>query len=161
MNAPQRKQNRLRGYDYSRAGAYFVTVCTQDKCCTLCNVVGDGFPVPKRFGEIVEAYIARIGEKYPGVHVDNYVVMPNHIHLLLRFAGGTGDPSPTLGEVMGWFKYAVTREVNRGMGTEGTRVFQRSYHDHVIRDERDYLRIWEYIDGNPSKWVDDCYYIPD
>ena len=157
MNAAQRKQNRLRGY-YSRAGAYFVTVCTQDRRCTLCDIVGDGFPVPKAPGRIAEAYIKQIGGKYPGVAVDKYVVMPNHIHLLLRFTGGTGNPSPTLGAVLGWFKYSVTREVNRRTGTAGQRVFQRSYHDHVVRDEKDYLRIWEYIDGNPYKWADDCYY---
>ena len=84
--------------------------------------------------------------------------MPNHIHLLLSFAGGTGDPSPTLGDVVAWLKYTATKEINRETGTSGQRIFQRSFHDHVVRSEEDYRKIWEYIGDNPRRWTEDRYY---
>jgi REP element-mobilizing transposase RayT len=85
--------------------------------------------------------------------VDKYVVMPDHIHLLLRIDTdlGTGNPSPTLGNIIGWYKYQVTREINEQFGQQGERVFQRSYYDHVIRNQRDYDEIWQYIENNPRK----------
>lgn len=91
--------------------------------------------------------------KYPGVYVDNYVIMPDHIHMLLRIDCGTGNPSPTLGNVIGWYKYQVTKEYNRCANAECTRLFQRSYYDHVIRNQRDYDEIWAYIENNPRKWM--------
>ena len=127
----------------------------------LCDIVGDGFPVPKEPGKIAEETIKKIADKFPIVRVDKYVVMPNHIHLLLCIVreGGTGNPSPTLGKIIGWYKYDVTKKVNAAMDTPGKRFFQRSYHDHVIRGEKDYLKIWEYIENNPTKWAEDCFYI--
>lgn len=161
MELPRRKRNRLKNYDYSSHGAYFVTICTEERKKTLCDIVGDGFPVPKRAGQISETYIGIIENKYPQVQVRHYVVMPNHIHLLLFIdhANGTGDPSPTLGSIIGWYKYSVTKQVNAELDTPGNRMFQRSYHDHIIRNEQDYLKIWNYIEGNPLKWSEDCFYV--
>lgn len=159
---PERKRNRLKNFDYSSNGAYFVTICTEDRRKMLCEIVGDGLPVPKPPGIIAERLIREIPKKYPSVCVDHYVVMPNHIHMLLRLTehGGTGNPSPTLGNIVGWYKYQVTKQINEKTGTEGNSVFQRSYHDHVIRGERDYQRIWNYIDGNTLRWKEDCFYCP-
>ena len=163
MELPKRKPNRLRNYDYSRPGMYFVTVCTCGKEKTLGEVVGDGSPVPKlsAAGRLTEQAMGGITQRFPAVQVDNYVIMPNHLHMILLFErpSGTGDPSPTLGEVMGWFKYQVTKAVNQSRNTPGAKVFQRSYYDHVIRNEADYLRVWQYIVENPRKWADDEYYI--
>lgn len=105
----------------------------------------------------------QIPAKYPNVSVDHYVIMPNHIHLLLSFrqVQGTGNPSPTLGNVIGWLKYQATKETNLAAGTVGQKIFQRSYHDHIIRNEKDYQRIWTYIDGNPARWKEDCFYMDD
>ncbi len=160
MKVHTRKRNRLPYYDYSANGGYFITICNDKRKNTLCSIVGDGFPVPKRAGQVAEVYIQRIPVKYSGVFVDKYVVMPNHIHLLIRIdnIGGTGNPSPTLGNVIGWYKYQVTREINAAYRTVGCRFFQRSFHDHVIRGEADYRKIWEYIDTNPMKWKLDCFY---
>lgn len=161
MELPKRKPNRLRTFDYSSQGAYFVTICTEERRCVLCDIVGDGLPVPKESGIIAEQWILAIPEKYSDVSVDQYVVMPNHIHILLRITGngGTGNPSPTLGNIIGWYKYQVTKQANERQGTESKRFFQRSFHDHVIRDEKDYQKIWNYIQGNPLKWTKDCFYI--
>ena len=97
MTLPAGKRNRLVNYDYSSNGAYFVTICTEGKRKTMCDIAGDGVPVPKEPGRIAERCIMEIPGKYPTVTVAAYTVMPNHIHLLLLFdaLGGTGDPSPT------------------------------------------------------------------
>ena len=155
MELSKRKPNRLCEYDYSTNGAYFVTICTQNRKKILSNIVGDGSPVPKPIGTIAEMYIRKIPEKYPSVTVDKFVIMPDHIHLLLRFNWnlGTGNPSPTLGNVIGWYKYQVTKQANTQLDNSGERLFQRSYYDHVIRNQQDYNEIWEYIENNPRKWV--------
>lgn len=139
--------------------------------------VGDGFPVPKYEvvphlkpgGYIVQKYLDCLHEKYPAAYVDDYVIMPDHVHILLGIRNpdgtgnpngrgnpnGTGNPSPTmLGNVIGWFKYQTTKEINAILGTTGTRIWQRSYYDHVIRGDEDYWNIRKYIEENPSRWVE-------
>ncbi len=153
MDNPKRKQNRLCDYDYSQNGAYFITICTQNRKKILSDIVGDGFPVPKPIGMIAEEYIRQIPEKYPAVSVDRHVIMPDHIHMLLRIDCGTGNPSPTLGTVIGWYKKQATKQINLFANTKGEKVFQRSYYDHVIRSQQDYDEIWQYIENNPRKWV--------
>ncbi len=176
MDVPQRKTNRLTDFDYNTPGAYFITICTQDRKHILSEIVGDGFPILKCAGRIAEHFIQKIPEKYPNVTVDKYVIMPDHIHLLMQIQivgeafrlpekrdggtvpyernEGTGNPSPTVGNVIGWFKYQITKHVNSLLGTVGDRLFQRSYYDHVIRNQLDYDEIWEYIEGNPVKWLE-------
>lgn len=151
MELPKRKINRLADYDYNQNGAYFITICTQDRKPILSQIVGDGSPVPKTAGLIAEKTIMQITEKYPSVSVEKHVIMPDHIHILLRIDNGTGNPSPTLGNIIGWYKYQVTKEVNRQNYTAGEKLFQRSYYDHVIRNQQDYNAVWEYIEQNPRK----------
>lgn len=153
MDIPNRKQNRIPEYDYSTNGAYFITICTQDRKEILSQIVGDGSPVPQPIGLLADEYIRKIPGKYPTVSVDRYVIMPDHIHMLLRFDLGTGDPSPTLGNVIGWYKYQVTKQTNLQRNTPNVKLFQRSYYDHVIRNQQDYDEVWEYIENNPRKWV--------
>ena len=156
MELKQRKQNRIPDYDYSQNGAYFITICTKDRQQILSKIVGDGFPVPTPTGQIAEEYLHKIPVKYPFVSVDRYVIMPDHIHILLRIdtaQDGTGTPSPTLGNMIGWYKYQVTKEVNSRTNTTGQKLFQRSYYDHVIRNQQDYDEIWQYIENNPRKWI--------
>lgn len=156
MEWKQRKPNRIPQYDYSQNGAYFITICTKDRQPILSSIVGDGFPVPTPTGQMAEEYIRKIPEKYPPVSVDRYVIMPDHIHILLRIdtaQDGTGNPSPTLGNIIGWYKYQVTKEVNSRANTTGQKLFQRSYYDHVIRNQQDYDEIWQYIENNPRKWI--------
>lgn len=154
MELPKRKPNRIADYDYGLNGAYFVTVCTKDRAQTLSKIVGDGFPVPTALGKIAQSLIEELPRKYPGVSVDNYVIMPDHIHLLLMIdKSGTGDPSPTLGSVIGWYKYQTTKRWNLQWGTPSEAIFQRSYYDHVIRNRQDYDETWNYIEANPCNWV--------
>ncbi len=155
---PKRKPNRLRDYDYSTPGAYFITICSKDRKQLLGKIVGDdAHIVPKNdlsnYGLICDKYINSINVKYENVTVDKYVIMPNHIHLIIFLNGTMWASSPTnnIESIIRSFKTMVTKEI-------GISIWQRSYHDHVIRDENDYKKIWEYIDNNVTQWQMDCFY---
>ena len=108
---------------------------------------------------IAEKWIRCINQKYSTVLPKYYVIMPNHIHLLIHIIGdGRGDPSPTISDVVGWLKYHITRDINLSNCSNTEKHFQRSYYDHIIRDKRDYEKIVTYIRENPLKWVNDCFY---
>ena len=102
----------------------------------------------------IENSIKYINENCKGVAIDKYVIMPNHIHLIvsLNQTGGHGDPPLQIPDVIGKIKSFTTHKF-------GKTLFQRSFHDHIIRDENDYLKIWNYIDTNPQKWKEDCFYV--
>ena len=149
---PIRKRNRLEAYDYTQNGAYFVTICTLYKRCIF-GYVRDGAEepvmIPNETGLAVEGIIKKIPLHYPTVELARYCVMPNHVHLLLRFTADRGNPS--LPTVINQFKGAVTK-------TLGTPVWQKSYYDRVIRNMEDYRQIGEYIEHNPAKWkMDECF----
>ncbi len=155
-NLPKRKPTRLKGYDYSSPGAYFVTICTKDKKPLLSKIVGDGvLDVPQNiltpYGQIAEKYIHQLNAFFNHVSVDNYVIMPNHIHLLLLITDENGTsraPSPT-NSVLAKFISTFKRFSNKEFGEN---IWQRSFHDHIIRGKEDYQKIWEYIDANALKW---------
>ena len=159
MDLPERKQNRLQNYDYSGSGAYFITICTQNREQILCDIVGANIVRPQdisltKYGEIVKSAIESIPEYYPAVSVDKYVIMPNHVHLLLQIhseVNGRTLFAPTIYRVIKQTKGVITKRI-------GFSIWQKSFHDHVIRDEQDYLKIWNYIDENPAKWQEDKYY---
>ena len=170
MEQPKRKQNRLKEYDYSTAGAYFVKICTHERRNILCeivppeiSVVGAGVldrPLVKlsTHGVVAEKTIRQMNAFYEHISVDTFVIMPNHIHLLLRISdnGRSGTPAPTKGnDAIARFVSTLKRFCNKEYGEN---IWQRSYHDHVIRDERDYREVWDYIEDNPRKWAEDCYY---
>ena len=162
MDLPIRKNTRLKDYDYSNNGYYFITICTHNKKCILGNIVGDGLPLPQLTanGKIVNEFILKVNIKYPCVKIDKYVIMPNHIHIMFQIENdGRGNPSPTIPNVVGWLKYNITKQINKVNNKPETKVFQRSFHDHIIRSKADYLKIWNYIDTNPQKWNDDCFYV--
>ena len=151
MHKPSRKHLRLPGYDYSRNGAYFITICTAGRKPLLSRVVpGDGATVPAtialtNIGQIAERHALRI----PGLQ--NYVIMPNHIHLLLLLDDASNPDRRDISSLIRSFKTLVTKSV-------GKPLWQTSFHDHIIRDEQDYLNCWNYIDLNPDKWALDRYY---
>ena len=159
MELPKRKPNRLPNFDYSTPGAYFVTICAKDKKCIFWDNVGASIARPQapqlsKYGKIADQTIQEIPIHYPAITVDHYVVMPNHIHLLLQInTGADGRPmvAPTISVVIQQFKGAVTKQI-------GQSIWQKLFHDHVIRGQSDYLKIWEYIENNPAKWEEDCFY---
>ena len=159
---PKRKDPRLKGFDYGKTGAYFLTICTQNRKNILSKIVGEGSPLPRLspYGEIVERWIQKIPEKYPEASVDCYVIMPNHIHILLSIIkdDGRGDPSPTANTVVGWLKYQATKEINQLRDSSSDKIFQRSFFDHIVRNRDDYCEIYKYIFENPARWYYDKLY---
>jgi len=167
-NIHHRRSIRLKGYDYSQAGAYFVTICTQDKECLFGDIV-DGEIRLNDAGRMVRDIWHKITEHFPHADIDEFVVMPNHFHgigVINSDGKGMACHAPTqrqfakpiagsLSAIVGSFKSAVTRQINQIRNTPGYPVWQRNYYEHVIRDEEEINRIREYIIGNPAKWSDD------
>ena len=158
MELPKRKRNRLIYYDYSKAGAYFITVCTEGRRCVLAYPVGAITDRPQTefaltsYGVAVDRAIKQI--PYNNVRVDEYVIMPNHVHLLivlLPTENGRSMIAPTINNIVRHIKAYVSREI-------GHTVWQKSFHDHVIRNRRSYQKIREYIKNNPVTWENDCFY---
>lgn len=167
MNLPERKPLRLHGYDYGGAGYYFVTVCTQGRTHLFWDGKRAGLgPAPTNdFGKLVAQTWLELPVHTVGIHVDKYVVMPNHFHGVIVLENGCvgagSKPARTpLPEAIRQFKTFSTRKINQMRGTPGKPVWQRGYYDHIIRDEAGYLRDWQYIGTNPAKWEEDEYYIP-
>lgn len=159
MNYPKRKNIRLSNYDYSNNGCYFITVCTQNKEPLFWANDNRFPPRLSESGKILKQWILKINEKYPTVLLDKFVIMPNHFHLLLTIDNSIDqDNTHSVNAVMGWLKYQATTEINRIQATPGKTIFQRSFHDHIIRDEHDYKLRWEYIDTNIDRWIDDDYF---
>ena len=152
----QRKKLRLEGYDYSRPGGYFVTICTRGKEHLLGTVVGaDVLIGPQIHLSNLGMQVETVLSAMPCVR--KYVIMPNHVHMIVELGQeergpmGTSAPTGALPDVVRYFKRSVARN-------GGQTVWQRSYHDHIIRNEEEYLEIWDYIEGNPAKWTEDRYY---
>ena len=158
MDLPKRKNNRLKKYDYSTNGAYFITICTKNRRCLLSTIVGATIGRPSSVvltsaGMATEKAICQISSKYVAVFVDHYVIMPNHIHILLSIQRECGRPmvAPTISTVVQQMKGYVTKILGRN-------IWQKSFHDHIIRSQSDYDKIWQYIDTNPLRWEQDCFY---
>lgn len=153
---PNRQAMRLATWDYSQYGAYYITICTKDRMPIFRRgahgAPASAFPGLTQIGEITDRAILEIPAHYANVIVDQYVVMPNHIHMILVLKdGGRTLCAPTISRVIRMLKETVTKRAGRP-------IWQRSYYDHIIRDEQDYLRIAQYIMTNPEKWHRDEYY---
>lgn len=151
MDLPQRKQNRLQGYDYSQNGTYFITICTKDSKCILSTVsVGNAVPgVPQndlsQYGKTTEKVILQMKNFYDDIYIDKYVIMPNHLHLIMVIDGVLRTSHPTVSDFIGTMKRLINREI-------GENIWQKSFYDHVIRDDEDYYTRAHYIEENPLRW---------
>lgn len=165
LSLPKRKQIRLHQYDYSSPCAYFITICTAERRCILSDItVGAANSRPldsshalrlTAYGEIVDFAIRNISSIYPSLSVDQYVIMPNHVHLLVRIhtdESGRQIAAPTISTVIGQMKRWASKQARCSL-------WQKSFHEHIIRNDRDYKEIASYIDQNPAKWAEDCYHI--
>ena len=154
----RRKHPRLKKYDYSQNGAYFVTICTKDRRCILSRVVGRGLAPAvvelTKYGQIAEYELCLLQQRYPTVRVDKYAIMPNHIHILFTIENEVAgaSPRPTISDVVCAYKSLMTRKCGIG------HLFQSSFYDHVIRNQADYDDIYRYIENNPAQWeLDELY----
>ena len=162
MEFPVRKPNRLADFDYSTPSAYFITICTVSRKNLFWSDVGAIIDRPQdvpltECGKTANRCIKDISKYYPAISVDHYVIMPNHIHMLLQIHtdhDGRSMIAPTISTVVRLLKGTVSKQI-------GCSIWQKGFYDHIIRSKTDYLEIWNYIEGNPSKWLEDKLYIPD
>lgn len=165
LNLHKRRSIRLRDYDYSQPGEYFLTICSYNHECFFGDVVDDEMKLNK-LGEIVLEEWLRTAEIRQDVELDSFVVMPNHIHgiiTLIESGRGTlrrastkeqfGKPTPgSIPTIVRLFKSVVTKRINILLNTPGQRIWQRGYYEHIIRDDKDLDNVREYIANNPFKW---------
>ena len=155
---PKRKPTRLSAFDYNTTGAYFITICTQNRQCTLsCVVGGDVLDAPKNvellpYGKIADKYINQLNEFYDNITVGRYVIMPNHIHIMLLVVddGSSRTSTPTkqhsaVSQFVSTFKRFCNKEY-------GCNIWQRHFNDHIIRNNQDYEEHLRYIYENPMRW---------
>lgn len=152
-----RKRNRLKGYDYSSNASYFLTICSDKRQeifsqIVYDNTVGANIVRLSKIGQKIENCILKIEEIYPCVFVDNYIIMPNHIHLILTIDTRRRPMvAPTISTIIKQFKGAVSKEI-------GTSIWQKGYYDHIIRNENDFNETMKYITFNAQKWDEDKYF---
>ena len=179
-----RKSIRLKGYDYSQAGLYFITICCQNKVHLFGNVINKQM-ILNDAGKMIEKWFNELQNKFPDIKCHEMVVMPNHIHFIIENIGSVGADlrvcpndsnisktekrvSEILGEhagsplhrVLQWFKTMSTNEYIRGVKNNNWipfdgKLWQRNYWEHIIRNDQSYQKISDYIINNPSKWNDD------
>lgn len=146
-NYPRRKNPRLTGFDYSENDCYFITICTDQKR----PIFGEPEHL-NPFGKIAQEALLQIPKHFPAMQVEKYVVMPNHVHIMILLQ----ESEHSVSTAIGLYKSHVTKEIHAV--DPKLKVWQASFHDHIIRNRQSYEKIWEYIDTNPAKWMDDCFY---
>lgn len=155
---PQRKSPRMHGYDYAREGVYFVTICQQNRAYLFGNIADEELHL-NAAGAMIRWWWEHLPEKFTGLELDHFVVMPNHFHCLVLLDGA----QTRVPDVIGWFKAMTTNAYIRGVNEQGwplfeKRLWQRSFHDHIIRDERGLDMIRNYVMINPTRWREDTFY---
>jgi len=145
-----RKQLRLKYFNYNNAGTYFITICTINKQHLLGHFSVNNSAKPifylSNYGKVIKKYIENIELIYNNIFLDNYVIMPNHIHLLI-----CSNTNIYIPNIIRTLKILTSKEI-------GKSIFQRSYHDHIIRNKEDYAKIFQYINDNPINWNKDIYF---
>ncbi|NOX25421.1 MAG: transposase [Deltaproteobacteria bacterium] len=158
-----RRVIRLPGYDYSNAGAYFVTICTWDKECWFGKII-DGEMVLNKAGIMVENVWNDLLNHYSHMQLDQSTIMPNHFHGIIMLHDDV-TPAPAaspkrhgLPEIIRGFKTFAARRINEMRHTQGTKLWQRNYYEHIVRNENELHDIRKYIQENPLKWELDRHY---
>lgn len=158
-----RRNTRLPEYDYNTPGVYFLTICVENRKCILSSIEGEGLlDAPSvnllPCGRVAEKYLHQLSEFYENLSVNSYVIMPNHIHILLEvLEGPSGTPVPTRqNSIVAQFVSTFKRFCNKEYGRN---IWQARSYDHIIRDQLDYDRHLQYIYENPFRWTKDDFYV--
>ena len=151
MTFYSRKPTRIPYYDYSSENYYFITICTHNRK----SLFGKPDQLSK-IGAIAHQKIKAIPLHYEHVHIDKFVVMPNHVHMIMVLSKGN---QADVEQIIAQYKAGVTRKVRNIY--PNIEIWQRSFHDHIIRNQNSYEKIWLYIEGNPQNWHKDCFYTDD
>ena len=175
-NIHHRHSIRLKGYDYSREGLYFITVCIQNRECLLGEIL-NGEMILNEYGEIIQKVWNELPRHYMNIQLGEFIVMPNHIHgiIVITDNGGNGDvgaglkPAPTaatttmkkhgLPEIVRALKTFSAKQINKIRNIAGEKVWQRNYYEHIIRNADAHHKIAAYILDNPAKWLNDKFYM--
>ncbi|MCF7873319.1 MAG: transposase [Candidatus Omnitrophica bacterium] len=166
----KRRSIRLKEYDYAQQGAYFVTICVNNRKCLFGDVFNGEMILNER-GRIVQQEWHKTGKIRKNIELDEFVIMPNHLHGIINIVGAhcnvplhdrieqfgrsTSNSIPTIVKL---FKSTTTKQINIIRNTAGIRLWQRNYYEHVIRNEFELNCIREYIATNPANWKQDQYY---
>lgn len=164
----RRRTMRLVGYNYSALGSYFVTICTHQRKCLFGEIV-EGKMRVNSYGQIVKGCWEAIPKHFPHANLQNFVVMPNHVHGVVMIEASATEidrhhaqeklgnmmKPGTLSTIVRSFKSVTTKQINILRDSKGSSVWQRNYYDHIIRDERSFVYIQNYITNNPSTWQQD------
>ena len=172
-----RRSIRLKHYDYSQSGAYFITICVNQKLCLL-GAVHNGEMVLNDAGTMLEKWYWELECKFSSIQCGPHVVMPNHFHAIIYIVGAdlrtrpnqtgqthrSASTNTNIPKIVQWFKTMTTNEYIRNVKTNHWKPFsgklwQRNYYEHIIRNEESFSEIAEYIVNNPMKWVDDTLYM--
>lgn len=156
-----RKPNRLNCYDYGEIGCYFITLCTHHRQSLFLmekSSVGNGLrAVPNNpANQVIRNWIAQLHHKFEGISIDQYVIMPDHLHFIINIKERC--PGGSVPDIMRFMKTMTTNEYIRGVKQGilqpfNKKLWQKSYYDHIIRNQQDYNEIWEHIENNPDKWM--------
>ena len=156
MDLPKRKNIRLNDYNYSSNGAYFITICTKNKENLLWKNVGENCVRPldqlplSKIGIVIENEIYKLNTVYENIKVDKYQIMPNHIHLIIFIyedSNGRTQFAPTISRIIKQFKGSITKQIEFS-------IWQKSFYDRIIRNEKEYQEVWNYIHNNPLKYLE-------
>ena len=155
----QRKAIRLKDYDYSQTGCYYITICTKNRAC-LFGDIHNGNMLLNEYGEIARDELEKVSAHYNNVKIDKFVIMPNHVHLIVAInpieqTGALPIKAVDIPNIIGKYKAGVTRTVGNAFMRSG--IWQSRYYDHIIRNEKSYSEIYKYIENNPLKWDMDCH----
>lgn len=164
VSLSRRKNIRLKGYDYSNANWYFVTICTYNKKKLLGKVIKTKVRL-NTFEKIIDETWKEIPQHYRNAELDYYVITPNHFHGVLilnelNHRTGKACLAPTLGSIIGSFKSAASKKIHKEQVGSLSIIWQRNYYEHIIRNENDLYNIRKYIELNPLKWELDENYVP-
>jgi REP element-mobilizing transposase RayT len=170
QNIQNRKAMRLKNYDYNQSGAYFITICIQQRECLLGNIT-NGMIQLNEYGEIVNKIWSELPNHFQSIDIDAAVIMPNHFHgIVINFDRNISTQNSTiykqepplfyqkktkLGKIIAYFKYQTTRLINQKRAMEGVKVWQRNYYDHIIRSQESLEILRKYIIENPLLWTTD------
>ena len=146
-NLPVRKKIRLQDYDYSEENMYFITICVKNRLQILGKIIEDNIKLTKQ-GNVVKQNINKLEQIYKNIIIDEYIIMPNHIHILILV---NYKDSATISKIIKHLKTNISREIEYS-------VWQKSFYEHIIRNEKEYLKTKEYIKSNVINWRKDKYF---
>jgi REP element-mobilizing transposase RayT len=156
-NKHKRRSIRLKWHDYSQNGAYFITICTQKRACLFGEIQNNAM-ILNKMGTIVFDTWYDLPNHNSHVLLDEFVIMPNHIHGIVMIGEAGSEPAPTrhgLSEIVRQLKTFSSARINNLRNSHGIPVWQRNYYEHVIRNEKSFHAIREYIRYNPLNWISD------